>query len=235
ALPVPATVVMIPLTSTLRIRWLSESAIQMLPAPSTLAPRSKLSSAFVAGPPSPEKPAFPVPATVEMMPSGEMRRTRFTGGSVKMIEPSGASASVRGSVSLARTAGPPSPLSPVTPDPADPVVAGVGDDQVPVAVEDDALRLVEQRLAGRAAVTPVAAVAALAGQRRDDVGGVVDPADDVVGGVGDEQVAVGRHRRRMGAAERGLRGRDTLAAEVRLALGVVPGDVAGAVAGDRRD
>jgi len=32
-------------------------------------------SAFVAGPPSPEEPDYPVPATVVMMPAGEMRRT----------------------------------------------------------------------------------------------------------------------------------------------------------------
>ena len=86
-----------PAASTLRMRWLSESAIHTMPAPSTPTPRLKLSSAWVAGPPSPEKPALPVPAKVVTMPDGSIRRTRFTLGSVKRIDPSAASAMVRGS------------------------------------------------------------------------------------------------------------------------------------------
>src|SRR5581483_11825072 len=120
-------------------------------------------------------------------------------------------------------------------DDADLVVAGVGDDEVPGPVEDDALRPVDRGLVGRAAVAAVAVVAALADDRRDDVGGVVDPADDVVGGVGHQQVAVGRHGGGVGAAERGLGGRDPLTAEVGLAVGVVAGDVPAGMAGDGGD
>src|SRR5581483_3006179 len=47
-------------------------------------------------------------------------------------------------------------------DDADLVVAGVGDDEVPGPVEDDALRPVDRGLVGRAAVAAVAVVAALA-------------------------------------------------------------------------
>ena len=72
---------MMPAASTLRIRWLSESAIHTVPAPSMPTPRLKLSMALVAGPPSPENPALPVPAKVEIVPDGSMRRIRLTFGS----------------------------------------------------------------------------------------------------------------------------------------------------------
>src|SRR5207302_3650738 len=120
-------------------------------------------------------------------------------------------------------------------DAADLVVARVGDDQVPVAVEQDALGSVDVGRGGRPAVAVVAVLSALPHDRRDDVGGVVDLADDVVGAVGDVEVAVGRHRRGVGAAEGGLRGRPALAGEVRLAVGVVAGHVAGGVAGHGGD
>src|SRR5205085_10354010 len=88
-------------------------------------------------------------------------------------------------------------------DAADPVVAGVGDDQVPVAVEDDALGPVYPGLGGRPAVAAIAAVAALADHGRDDLRAVVDPADHVIGAVGDEQIAVGGYGGGVGAAEGG--------------------------------
>ena len=66
--PFPATVSMMPvLRSTLRIRWLLRSAINRLPDGSTNTSLGNLSSASVAGPPSPWKPDLPVPATVVMM------------------------------------------------------------------------------------------------------------------------------------------------------------------------
>src|SRR5205085_5881745 len=120
-------------------------------------------------------------------------------------------------------------------DAADLVVAGVGEDQVPVAVEDDALGPVNPGLGGRPAVAGVAVVAALAHHGGDDLGAVVDPADHVVGAVGDEQIAVGGHGGGVGAAEGGLRGRCPLSAEARLAVGVVAGDVPAGVTRHRGD
>jgi hypothetical protein len=71
--PPPATVVMIPLAETFRTRKLFVSAMNRLPAPSTATLHGH-SCALVAGPPSPEKPRVPLPATVVMIPSGETRR-----------------------------------------------------------------------------------------------------------------------------------------------------------------
>ena len=42
----------------------------------TVTPNGYRSLAAAAGPPSPEKPSIPDPATVETMPSGPMRRMR---------------------------------------------------------------------------------------------------------------------------------------------------------------
>ena len=65
----PATVVIIPLTSTLRTTLLSVSRMYMFPEESTFTPRVKSISALVAGPPSPLKPGDPpMPATVVIIP-----------------------------------------------------------------------------------------------------------------------------------------------------------------------
>ena len=78
SVPLPATVVMVPLAETRRIRRLPRSARNRLPEPSTARPVDSvsISCAFVAGPSSPEKPAVPVPATVVMIPLGETFRMR---------------------------------------------------------------------------------------------------------------------------------------------------------------
>src|SRR5271165_5926719 len=47
---------------TLRMRWLAQSAMYTLLAPSTATPRGKRSCALVAAPPSPENPWLPFPA-----------------------------------------------------------------------------------------------------------------------------------------------------------------------------
>ena len=49
--PLPATVVMIPLVPTLRIRLLSVSAMNRLPEASTATPEGSFSSALAAAPP----------------------------------------------------------------------------------------------------------------------------------------------------------------------------------------
>ena len=77
--PVPAMVEMFPVgTSTLRMRWLSRSAMWRLPEPSNATPTGILSLAAVAAPPSPSKPLVPDPATVEMIPvEASTLRTRW--------------------------------------------------------------------------------------------------------------------------------------------------------------
>src|SRR6266404_3614358 len=67
-LPDPATVVMVPSGLMRRTRALPTSAMKRLPAVSAARPRGSLSRALAAGPPSPEKPAWPVPATVRIVP-----------------------------------------------------------------------------------------------------------------------------------------------------------------------
>jgi hypothetical protein len=74
--PLPATVVMIPVGDTRRTRPAPASAIKKLPSGSTATPIGSLKLAAVAGPPSPESPNQPVPATVLIVPSANTRRTR---------------------------------------------------------------------------------------------------------------------------------------------------------------
>src|SRR6202042_2392064 len=98
-------------------------------------------------------------------------------------------------------------------DLADGVVEGVSDEQVAGAVDGDALRVVQLGAGGGAAVAgesaePVAGLVGgeVAGHGGDDPGLGVDPADDVVGRVGDIQVAVGVHREAGGGVQLRERG-----------------------------
>src|SRR5438132_666514 len=75
--PLPATVEMIPPGVTLRIRLVSLSAMNRFPAASTETPDGVASQALVAGPPSPENPACPFPATVVIVPLGVTFRIRL--------------------------------------------------------------------------------------------------------------------------------------------------------------
>ena len=75
--PVPATVVMTPAGETLRTRLLPRSAIRKPPSAVGSTSSGQFSRALVAGPPSPEYPAVPVPATVVICPLGEIRRIRW--------------------------------------------------------------------------------------------------------------------------------------------------------------
>jgi hypothetical protein len=68
----------------------------------------------------------------------------------------------------------------------DPVVVGVGDEEVARAVDRDAVRLVQSGIRGEAAV---ASVVVPAGVGRDDVGRI-DAAYSMVSGVRDVDVAV---------------------------------------------
>lgn len=58
-------------------------------APGIEAGVGELRLAFRAGPPSPEKPVVPVPASVSRTPSGRMRRMRLAGWSQKTRLPEG--------------------------------------------------------------------------------------------------------------------------------------------------
>jgi hypothetical protein len=73
-IPVPATVVMMPVASTRRMRLLVVSAMKTLPSASAATPKGLYSWALVATPPSPENPGVPIPATVVMMPVASTRR-----------------------------------------------------------------------------------------------------------------------------------------------------------------
>ena len=121
----PATVVMTPVTaSTRRTRWLPLSARNRLPRRSTAIPDTSLIFAAVAAPPSPEKPAVPVPATVVMTPvKASTRRTRTP--SPKYRLPTASTASRAGLLMFAAVAGPPSPEKPDVPVPATVVMTPV--------------------------------------------------------------------------------------------------------------
>src|SRR3990172_5554260 len=70
AIPVPAIVLINPVTASIRrTRWLEASAMNTLPTPSTATPYGKFSWAPVAAAPSPENPEGPVPAIVLMSPA----------------------------------------------------------------------------------------------------------------------------------------------------------------------
>jgi len=60
--PLPATVVITPSTLTLRTRPLFMSAMYRLPAVSRASPSGVFKEAAIAGPPSPENLAVPLPA-----------------------------------------------------------------------------------------------------------------------------------------------------------------------------
>ncbi|MEA2442884.1 MAG: hypothetical protein QOJ12_176 [Thermoleophilales bacterium] len=110
--PIPATVVMTPFGATLRIRLLSLSAIRYPPSACSARSAGKLSCASVAWPPSPPNVAAPVPATVLMVPSSAIRRTRLLFASAISTLPSPAITAAVGALICAAVAGPPSPLKP---------------------------------------------------------------------------------------------------------------------------
>ena len=76
AVPLPATVVIVPPADTLRMRWLPTSTIRKPPSGVGAIPKGIERFAEVAGPPSPLKPCVPLPAIVVITPDGETFRTR---------------------------------------------------------------------------------------------------------------------------------------------------------------
>ena len=104
----------------MRTRWLFVSAMNRTPAALKAQPFSPFRLADVAAPPSPEKPAVPVPAAVVIVPKEEeRRRTRLASESAMHSAPvCGLTATPLGFFSCALVPAPPSPESPGTPVPA---------------------------------------------------------------------------------------------------------------------
>src|SRR5664280_592050 len=77
---------------TSRTRLLAKLAMYRLPAASTNRPYGMFRHVWVAGPPSPQKPLVPLPATVVMVPSGATRRTRLLSSSLMYRLPAASTA-----------------------------------------------------------------------------------------------------------------------------------------------
>src|SRR2546430_12056922 len=72
---------------------------------------------------------------------------------------------------------------------ADPAVVGVGDEEVPVRVQDHSRRMV-QRSSGGGAAIPAEGKSTIAGDSGNDSGRSIDAADAPVLRVGDKEIAV---------------------------------------------
>ena len=112
AVPLPATVMMSPVAATSsRIRLLFASAMNRSPAASRAMLLGAFSSAAVASPLSPVKPAVPLPATVMMSPVAFTNsRIRLFWMSSMKTSPAGSRARPHGPFSSAEVATPLSPL-----------------------------------------------------------------------------------------------------------------------------
>ena len=122
--PFPATVEMIPWL-TFRMRLPVASPIRRLPDGSNASPAGFTSAAAVAGPPSPGE-AVPPPATVVMIPvrPSTCRTTAAMLSAMKTF-PLASTAMSRGFCIRASVAGPPSPVLPAVPVPANVVMTPV--------------------------------------------------------------------------------------------------------------
>ena len=101
----PATVVMIPLALTRRMRLLPVSAIRNAPSGRAATSRGAFSAAPVAASPSPPKPALAGPATVVMTPVGLTRRMRLLPVSAMRKPPSAVGGDAARSVEPHRAVG----------------------------------------------------------------------------------------------------------------------------------
>ena len=116
--PVPTTVVIVLSGDTRRMRLLPMSSTTKLPSGSAATPWTRSSSARVAGPPSPPYPRSPVPTAVEIVLSGNTRRTMGMNGWANTKLRSASTAIPRGWLIAAAVAEPPSPVAPSEPVPA---------------------------------------------------------------------------------------------------------------------
>jgi hypothetical protein len=101
---------------TRRTRPLAASATRKPPPGAGVTPAGEASRPSLARPPSPASPRV-VPATVKIVPSGVMRRTRSFEASLRRIPPLVSAATLTGAFSRAARAGSPSPANP-SPAPA---------------------------------------------------------------------------------------------------------------------
>src|ERR1035438_10504884 len=129
AIPLPATVEMMPLADTFRIRWFSVSAMKRFPEASTAIPVGRFNDAKFAAPPSPANLKSPLPAMVEMMPLAETFRIRSLRESAIKRFPEASTATPWG-FNDADVAGPPSPEKPgpLLPPPTATVMMPLADD-----------------------------------------------------------------------------------------------------------
>jgi hypothetical protein len=111
---------------SLRTRWFRLSATYRRPDPSSARPHGACSRAAAAKPPSPSKPASPVPAMVWMVPSAVTFRMAWLPVSAMYRLPSPSTARPRGAFRSAFAAGPPSPEYPGAPAPANVEIAPPG-------------------------------------------------------------------------------------------------------------
>src|SRR5918996_1707892 len=108
-LPVKVGAAGLPKPPTTRTRWLPKSTMNKAPFSFSDTRPGQFSCAARAGPPSPEYPATPVPATVVIVPEGSTLRIRWLLISeMKMLDEESIAIPV-GLDSMAAVAGPPSP------------------------------------------------------------------------------------------------------------------------------
>jgi hypothetical protein len=124
--PLPATVLIVPSEASRRTRLLIPSEMYRPPSGPISRPFGLRRVAAVPGPPSPEKPSTPVPATVEIVPSGSTLRTRWEALSAMNRLPAPSRATAWGVLMAAAVAGPPSPFEAGTPVPATVVIVPSG-------------------------------------------------------------------------------------------------------------
>jgi hypothetical protein len=115
---VPATVEIVPPGVTVRMRLSPESAMYSVPSGVTVTPNGALRDAAVAMPESPHwdvgvAHALPVPATVEIVPTGVTLRILLDPVSAMYSVPSAPIATSDGLLRFALVAGPPSPQAAV--------------------------------------------------------------------------------------------------------------------------
>ncbi len=131
--PVPLIVIMLPVPPVVglnevmvgataadisRMRLFPRSEKIIFPVGSTVICIGTFNSAEVAGPPSPLKPATPVPAMVEIMPFGVTLRMRLLLPSRNSRSPALSRITLAGPNISAAAAAPPSPPKPAVPVPA---------------------------------------------------------------------------------------------------------------------
>src|SRR4029453_4796333 len=113
AAPVPAMLWITPSGVTWRMRWLPVSAMKMSPASSTTTPQGESRRAAGAAPSSPDAPATPIPATVEIVPDVFTLRMEWLAVSAIKRLPAESVGQALGGFRCAKRGAPPSPGAPL--------------------------------------------------------------------------------------------------------------------------